>query len=145
MMKGIKKFMASALCSVSMAALLLGCGADSEKKDAESSAVEKSEITITFMNGDMVLGTAAAKAGETLSSDSYKEYEQVEGAEFKGWYETPTFIDPSLKDLSKDTFEESTTLYGNFAGSEASEDTRKWYIAGTSEKGSLKENNWAGD
>lgn len=145
MKKGMKQLLLAAICSISAAALLAGCGGGSTKTDAGESSTVKSKITITFMNGDTVLGTAEGLAGERLDSASYQKYEEEDGAEFKGWYEAPSFLEPSFKDLSKDTFDESTTLYGNFVLAEAAEDTRKWYIAGTSEKGSLKENNWAGD
>ena len=37
------------------------------------------------------------------------------------------------------------TLYGDFRTSDVTEDTHKWYIAGSSEKGSLKLNNWAAE
>ena len=34
-------------------------------------------------------------------------------------------------------------MYGCFKSAQVTEDTRIWYLAGTSTKGSLKDNNWA--
>lgn len=144
-MKRMKKLFYAAVCSVSIAAMVTGCGDQAASDEKQTAAqAEGEEITVTFMNGDIVLGTVDGMSGEVLSQEAYKAYEQAEDAEFKGWYETPGFLESSLKDLSTDVFDESTTLYGNFMSTNIAEDTRKWYIAGTSAKGILKENSWAG-
>lgn len=132
----IRLFIAVLLAAV----LLTGCSRG--KMDSKRAA---EEITVTFMNQSETLGAVKVSSGTVLDKASYKDFEELEGAAFYGWYETPTFIETSRKDLEKDTFSKDTTLYGNFKMSEVSEDTRKWYIAGTSEKGSLKLNNWATD
>ncbi|WP_051233636.1 hypothetical protein [Butyrivibrio sp. NC3005] len=120
------------------ASTLAGC---SSKKTEDAA---KEEVTITFMRSDKTLGQAKAAKGEVLDKGLYESYEKSDDAEFNGWFETPTFVAPSKKDLTKDTFDSDTTLYGDFRAQEAKEDTRHWYIAGTSEKGILKSNNWAG-
>ena len=61
-------------------------------------ACGKEEITITFMNGDATLGTVVTEAGSTVTG--YEAYETVEGYEFLGWFETPTFLASSKVDLS---------------------------------------------
>ena len=122
-----------------------GCGnsatsASATEPEAEPAATT---VTITFMNNDDLLGTATGNAGEVLDPSSYSSYESVDGFEFGGWYETPTLLAASLKDLSTATFAEDTTLYGDFKNLNVTEDTRKWYIAGSSTKGPLALNNWA--
>lgn len=106
---------------------------------------EVASYTITFMNGDTTLGTATVKEGESLTPDAYSSFESLPDTEFLGWFETPTFLESSKKDLTTATFEKDTTLYGSFKSTKVAEDTRLWYIAGSSEKGPLKLNNWAGD
>ena len=117
---------------------LWGCGKDSNEETKESK-----DITITFVNGDAQMGTITVKANEKISEDVYGKYEEVEDADFLGWYETPGFLKSSAKDLSKDTFSKDTTLYGNFKANNITEDTRVWYIVGTSSTGSLLVSNWA--
>ncbi len=116
--------------------VLTGCGSAAAAPEAES-------ITVTFMNQDETLGTVSATAGELLDASSYESFESIEEGEFNGWYETPTYLESSKKDLSKDIFSKDTTLYGDFRANEVAEDTRLWYVAGTSTKGSLAINNWA--
>lgn len=126
---------------------LTGCGNSvAEGKEAEETEAEtpKEELTITFKNQDETLGTVKVGVDELLDKASYEAFEQAENAEFNGWFETPSFLETSKKDLSKDTFEKDTTLFGDFRSTEVAEDTRHWYIAGSSTKGSLKLNNWAG-
>lgn len=134
-MKAMKKVMAIfAICTV-LAMSLAAC---------KDNAQEKAKYTITFMNGDKTLGTATVEEGANLSEGDYSEFENVEDAQFKGWYETPGFLEISLKDLKTATFTKDTTLYGSFKSSNVAEDSRLWYIVGTSEKGILKTSNWAG-
>ena len=125
---------------------LAGCGNSSASSasasDTETPAASKT-VTVTFMNQDNTLGTTQGAAGEVLDPSTYSSYETVDGFEFGGWYETPTLLAASKKDLSVDTFSEDTTLYGDFKNLNVTEDTRKWYIAGSSTKGPLKLNNWA--
>lgn len=119
---------------------LCACGKNDDNKQTET----KAQYTITFMQGNKKLGEIKAEEGAVLNKEDYAEFEKIEGAEFVGWYETPGFLDSSLKDLSKDTFKKNTTLYGSFASKNVSEDTRVWYLAGTSEKSILKLSSWAG-
>ncbi len=107
-----------------------------------SSKEEKKEITVTFMNGDTELGKVTGTAGETLSG--YDKYETVDGCEFLGWFETPTFLESSKKDLASATFDKDTTLYGSFKSTNVAEDTRLWYIVGTGASPELSASNWAG-
>lgn len=141
--KYIKKYAGVVMGSVLLAATLTGCGQAAGEEQQETVAEVSSELTITFMNGEEELGKVTVNAGEVLAEENYAGYQEVDGAEFLGWYETPSFLESSKKDLAVDTFEESKTLYGCFKSSEVAEDTRVWYLAGTSSKGSLKDNNWA--
>lgn len=103
----------------------------------------KEQVTITFMNGDTQLGQVTANKGEVVAD--YAQYEEVDGYEFLGWYETPTFLETSKKDLTTDTFEEDKTLYGSFKSTAVTEDTRIWYIVGAGTSPELAASNWAGD
>lgn len=124
--------------------LLTACGSSAAPEgEAEASSAET--ITVTFLNQDETLGTATAAAGEILDPISYEAFTTVDGATLNGWYETPSFLESSKKDLSVDSFTKDTTLYGDFEYDEVAEDTRHWYIAGTSATGSLGLNNWATD
>ncbi len=134
----LSKMFAVTLATLMVAGGIAGCG------KAEASEQPKEEITITFMNQDETLGTATAVAGEVLDKASYEAFEKIEDGEFNGWFETPSFVAASKKDPSVDTFDADTTLYGDFRSNTVAEDTRHWYIAGSSTKGSLKLNNWAG-
>ena len=133
------KLLAGALVTIMILGGLNGCGKENVEKQV------KNEITVTFMNQDESLGTVKAVAGETLDKTSYEGYEKLDNAEFNGWFETPSFVEASKKDLLSDTFDKDTTLYGDFRSNSVAEDTRHWYIAGTSTKGVLQLNNWAGD
>ncbi|MBQ6407346.1 MAG: hypothetical protein IJJ64_04840 [Butyrivibrio sp.] len=135
----LTKMLAGTMATLLVIGGLTGCGASK----AEGKA--KEEITVTFMNQEQTLGTVTAAVGELLDAASYEAYEQADDAEFNGWFETPSYLESSKKDLSKDTFDKDTTLYGDFRSNSVTEDTRHWYIAGSSTKGSLKLNNWAGD
>ncbi len=138
MKKSIKLFARMIAVCASGILLLSGCGSSGAQAQSES------QITVTFMNGDETLGTVTANAGELLDAASYESYENGQDAEFQGWYEAPTFIEASYKDLTVDTFEEDTTLYGNFAANDVTEDTRKWYVVGASTSGILADSQWAG-
>ena len=135
----VTKAIALTMTAITMIVGLTACGA------AQAQETPKEELTITFMNQDQTLGTAKVGVDEVLDKSAYEGFEKVEDGEFNGWFETPTFIEASKKDLSKDTFEKDTTLYGDFRVNTVAEDTRHWYIAGTSTKGSLELNNWAAD
>ncbi|MFU0828127.1 MAG: hypothetical protein ACFWTJ_11510 [Lachnoclostridium sp.] len=130
------------LLMVGLSVLLIGAFAACNGKEKQK---EAASYTITFMNGDTTLGTATVKENETLSPDDYSSYESIPDTEFLGWFETPTFLESSKKDLTTATFSKDTTLYGNFKSTKVTKDERVWYIAGSSDKGPLKQNNWAGD
>lgn len=124
------------LATCTMVAALSACG---------KSTTDKAQYTITFMNGEETLGTAKVTEGETVDKADYAKFEEIEGFEWIGWYETPSYLDNSLKDLSEATFSKDTTLYGCFKSTEVTEDMRLWYLAGTSEKGLLQLSKWAGE
>lgn len=131
MKKKMKKILSLAVTLVMSAMMLLACGAE-----------EAADITVTFMNGEKELGKVTAKAGEVLSD--YAQFETVENAEFLGWYETPTFLETSLKDLTTDSFEADTVLYGSFKNTNVAEDARLWYVVGAGTSPVLSASNWAG-
>lgn len=135
MRKKVKSLLAAVLCLTMTAAMMTGCGAS---KEAE-------KVTVTFMNGEETLGSAETEAGKVLDSSAYASYESAEDADFLGWYETPTYLEASLMDLATATFTEDTTLYGCFQSNNMAEDTRAWYIVGTSAAGTLAQTNWAAD
>ena len=142
MKKCMKKILGILCASVFIVTALAGCGKTEETAGVQESQ-EVAEITVTFMNGKEQLGVVTASAGEVLAKEAYAAYEQIADTEFLGWFETPTFLASSQKDLSVVTFKESTTLYGSFKSTVVEADTRAWYLAGTSSKGILQENNWA--
>lgn len=131
MKKKMKKILSVVLTVIMSAMMLCACGED-----------EAADITVTFMNGEAELGKVTAKAGEVLTD--YAQFETVENAEFLGWYETPTFLESSLKDLSTATFEADTVLYGSFKNTNVAEDTRLWYVVGAGTSPVLSASNWAG-
>ena len=133
----MSKMLVGVLTTLTVIGGLTGCG----KVKAEEQA--KEEITITFMNQDETIGTVKTTAGEVVDKALYEEYEKLSDGEFNGWFETPSFVEASKKDPSVDTFDKDTTLYGDFRSVSVAEDTRHWYIAGTSTKGALNLNNWA--
>lgn len=138
----MKKMVGITTASVLLMAVLAGCGKNETSTVSEQTA-QATEITVTFMNGEEQLGTAAALAGELLTQSDYAAYEKVADTEFQGWFETPSFLESSKKDLKTTVFEEDTTLYGSFKSMAVEADTRAWYLAGTSSKGIMKDNNWA--
>lgn len=134
MKKTIKKMLGIILACTTVMMSVCACG---------NSTDDKEKITVTFMNGDEKLGEVTATAGEKLSD--YEKYEKVDGFEFLGWFETPTFLETSKKDLKTVTFEKDTTLYGSFKSTNVTEDTRLWYIVGTGGNPDLAASNWAAD
>lgn len=145
MKKQMKRMISITAATILLAAAMAGCG--NAKTDTVNETVvtteEAAQITVTFMNGEEQLGTATAAAGELLTESDYTAYEKVADTEFQGWFETPSFLESSRKDLKTTAFEEDTTLYGSFKSTVVEADTRAWYLAGTSSKGALQENNWA--
>ena len=148
----ITKLAALMASTVLALGMLTGCSASSGQGGDNTQPAEKAseqtsaaQITVTFMNQDETLGSVSVNAGEVLDKSSYESFETVEGAEFAGWYETPSYLESSKKDLTTDTFTKDTTLFGDFKFAEIAEDTRHWYVAGTSKKGILELNNWAAD
>ena len=125
----------SMVASLSMAAVMcVGCGTSSAEM-----------VSVTFMNGEEELGSIETEVGKVIEADSYADYESMEGNEFAGWFETPTYLEASAVDMSTATFTEDTVLYGLFKSDSVTEDTRKWYIVGTSDTGYLSTSNWAAD
>lgn len=137
MKKTLKKVLGCILATTVMMSI---CACGGKKDEAKET---KEEIVITFMNGDDKLGEVNAIAGEKISG--YEKYENIDNFEFLGWYETPTLLESSKKDLSKVTFDETTTLYGSFKSKKVAEDSRKWYIVGTGTCPELAASNWAAD
>ena len=131
MKKKVKKILSLAVTFILSATMLLACGKEEAK-----------DVTVTFMNGETELGKVTGKAGEVLGD--YAQFETVENMEFLGWYETPTFLESSLKDLTKDTFEADTILYGSFKNTKVTGDTRSWYVVGTGTSTILADSSWAG-
>lgn len=134
MKRSFKKFLAVTFVVATALMSLVACGGTKDKAN---------EITVTFMNGETELGKVTAKSGETLKD--FEKFEKVEGFEFLGWFETPTFLEPSKKDLATATFTEDTTLYGSFKSNNVTEDTRKWYVVGGGKSPVLVGSGWAGD
>ena len=130
MRKKIKKLVSLLTACVALTALC-ACGEPA-----------KEEITVTFMNGEETLGTVTATAGEAVTG--YEAYETVEDAEFLGWFETPTFLETSKKDLATATFDADTTLYGSFKSTAVAEDTRAWYVVGAGSGEVIANSAWAG-
>lgn len=126
-----KKILSVALMFVLSVMMLCACGGS-----------DAADITVTFMNGETELGTLNAKAGEVL--EGYAQFETVENAEFLGWFETPTFLETSAKDLTTATFDADTVLYGSFKNTNVAEDTRVWYVVGAGTSPVLAASSWAG-
>lgn len=150
MMKNwLKKLVLLSVMSVLLVASLAACNKKEEVKDqainqANDQEKDSALYTITFMNGDTSLGTTTVKENAALTKDAYTSFENVADTEFLGWFETPTFLESSKKDLTTATFTKDTTLFGSFKSTKVAQDERSWYIVGTSEKGILKVSNWAG-
>ncbi|MBQ7360648.1 MAG: hypothetical protein IJW63_11220 [Lachnospiraceae bacterium] len=138
MMKKVKKVLVLLTCLAMTLAMMTGCGNGNANQD------EVTKVKVTFMRGDVNLGTVETEAGKTLEASSYAAYETAEDATFLGWFGTPTYLEASKQDLATATFSEDTTLYGCFQSTQVTEDTRVWYIVGASSKGALAESAWAG-
>lgn len=139
----LTRVMTLVISTVLTVSALTGCGSKASAEGTDNTNSAGDTITVTFMNQDETLGTATTTSGVALDKSAYEAFETVDGAEFNGWFETPTYLESSKKDPSVDTFTKDTTLYGDFRSTNVTEDTRKWYIAGTSTKGTLALNNWA--
>lgn len=142
MKKQLKKLaMCIALC---LTTVLVACGSAGGVGDiSDETAVEaakQEQVTVIFKNDSDTLGTISINAGDMVTG--YEEYENLDGYEFLGWFETPTFLATSQKDLSTVTFSESTTLYGSFKNLNVKEDTRKWTIVGAGTSPALAASNW---
>lgn len=141
-MKRIRKHFAASMLALSLS-LFAACGQSTQTQDLETDPA--AQCTVTFMNGEEVLGSAVATMGELLPAADYEAYENQEGMEFVGWFETPSFLESSQKDLSVDAITKDTTLYGSFRNTNVAEDTRVWYLAGTSSGGPLAASNWGNE
>ena len=130
MKKKITKVLGIILALTTAMLLACACGSSEEK------------VTVTFMNGETELGQVTGTKGKVL--EGYAEFESVEGYEFLGWFETPTFLESSKKDLTKDTFDADVTLYGSFKSTDVAEDTRLWYVVGEGASPVLSASQWAG-
>lgn len=133
MKRKMKKLLGMVLTLTTLTICACACGKTEEVKET---------VSVTFMNGDTELGKVTATEGELL--EDYAQYETVDGYEFLGWFETPTFLESSKKDLTTATFDRDTTLYGSFKSTEIAEDTRLWYIVGTGTSPELAASSWAG-
>ena len=133
MKKKMRKLLGLFLAVMTVLVSLCACGNEPAKEE---------NITVTFMNGDTQLGQVTGTKGAVLSD--YAKYESVDGYEFLGWYETPTFLESSKKDLAVATFDKDTTLYGSFKSTNVAEDTRNWYIVGAGSSPILVASSWAG-
>lgn len=127
----MKKVLALLLAAV-MSLSLIACGAKEKAKD----------ITITFVNGDNVIGTLTVPAGEKVTG--YEKFEALEGYVFEGWYKTPTMMASSLCDITTETFTSDRKLFGAFRSLAKREDTRSWYIVGEGASTVLRTSAWAG-
>lgn len=113
-----------------LALTMFFCGCNTEK------------IKITFVNGTKKIGESIISAGSKVKN--YSDFENLEGYEFLGWYETPTLLEASKKDLKTAKFSENKILYGNFKSLNVAEDTRKWFVVGAGSSTILASSKWAG-
>jgi len=135
----VKLSMVIALCAT-MALAACACNKAGTPEVTEETTVAITEITVSFMNGQTKLGTVTVNSGEKVTG--FEKFESVDGYEFLGWFETPSFLASSQKDLTTETFSEDTTLYGSFKNNNVAEDKRKWTIVGTGLSPVLAESNW---
>lgn len=129
-----------------LALSLCACGGgqngDTGSGGSGQESSEAVEYTVTFMNGDTKLGEVKVAGDEKATG--YEAFESQPDSEFLGWFETPTFLESSKKDLSTLTVTGDMTLYGSFKSTNVAEDTRAWYVVGASTSGGvLAGSNWA--
>ncbi len=146
---------AAVICAAAIAALLAaGCGgnggsgtsapgAGETDPAAQQTVSEAAVYTVTFMNGEEEIGALSAEEGSLLDAAALAQIEAQPDTEFLGWFETPTFLASSEKDMASTPVTKDMTLYGSFRSTNVAEDTRAWYLAGTSSGGPLAANNWA--
>lgn len=132
MKKKILALILSMACVISMTA----CGNEEVQKEEPLS-----EITVTFNDGDTVLGQVTGNAGEAFDAS---QYETKDGFEFLGWYETPSFLETSKKDPLTAAFAADTTLYGSWKSLNVTVDERVFYVVGDGKSPVLKSSAWAG-
>lgn len=130
------------LLSIVMVLSIAGCGSSEPEEATPASAEPAKEVTMTFKDNLTRLGQIKILEGELVTG--YEEYEVKDGFEFLGWYETPSFLEASKKDLSVDTFSENTVLYGSWKSLVKTEDARVFYIVGEGSSPVLKASSWAG-
>lgn len=138
----MKKKLLSIILSLVCVLGLLACGNNEPVSDKEEPVVEAADVNVTFKDGITKLGMLKVKAGQLI--EGYEDFENKEGFEFLGWYETPSMLEASKKDLKNDTFTENTVLYGSWKSLIAEEDTRVFYIVGDGKSPILKGSAWAG-
>lgn len=137
----MKKCFAFLLCVV-MFFCLTACGQKKGSDVSPGSSEPKSEVTLVFKDNLTKLTQFKVNEGELVTG--YEEFENKEGFEFLGWYETPSFLEASKKDLTKDTFSENTVLYGCWKSLVKTEDLREFYVVGEGSSPVLKASSWAG-
>lgn len=143
-MKNPKRWSAL-ICAAALLLALAACGGPAASQTEEPTAEPAVTYTVTFMRGDEVLGTASAEEGAVLDASAYEAYEAAEDAEFLGWYETPSLLESSKKDLGTLAITGDMTLYGSFKSTNVAEDIRAWYVVGASPAGGpLAASQWAG-
>lgn len=134
-MKRISRRLSVLLVFVLCLSLFSACG----KSD------DKEKYTLTFYNGETVLGTVDVEEGATLDKADYEAYENLDGYVLKGWYGSASFLDESALDLTTATFSKDTNVYGDYRSTNVTEDTKSYYIVGESKKkGALSDSSWAG-
>ena len=104
-MKKFKKIIAGLLMAAMCLFAICGCS----NKPANDETTEPKEITICFFNGESKLGEIKVEEGKLIDASVYAAFENQENYEFTGWYETPTFLESSKKDLKTATFTEDNS------------------------------------
>lgn len=132
----------SVLLGLIMIFTFAACAKEEAFVEEPVNAEPAKEITMTFKDDLTRLGQVKAFEGELVTG--YEEFENKEGFEFLGWYETPSFLEASKRDLSKDTFTKNTVLYGSWKSLIKTEDTRVFYVVGDGSSPVLKASAWAG-
>lgn len=138
----MKKRLFTLLLVIIATLALAACNKAKEEETTAATTAAKKEVTITFVNGDTVLGELKVTEGELVKG--YEKFEKVAKFNFDGWYKTPTLLASSAVDFTKDTFNEDTKIFGSFKAAELEEDTRNWYVVGEGSGIELKTSAWAG-